>query len=1301
MPALRLGLKLLVAALLTILLLTGALWLYSGADSSLASLSRQLQRFLPAGQTLVLEGVSGSLRSGGKIDLIRWEGAGLSVEARKLKVAWSLRPLLDGRLRLSQLTAASLRIEDQRNPATPATVPTDLQLPLPVDVAFSVTTLTWAGRPELSATGVSGHYLFSNGLHRLDQGQAQIASGRYQFNASLQASAPLALLLQVNGQVQTRLPSRLQPLDLSAQASLNGTLAGPNATLTLQAQLTPSPASVAASSATQAHLSAQIHPWQAQPIDRAQANWQALDLAALWPQAPQTKLSGTTSITPAATGWQADIKLSNALSGAWNQQRLPLQGLSAELSYALGQWQVKSLQATGAGGRLSAVGKLTPSAGNIAASAWQGSATLRGINPAALDSRLAATGLDGEISARQLASGLSFDARLQSTTRPIHAKPETTGQRLLAALRLQKLHAQGRWQAPLLSLDVIEIETDDAKLQGQLSVNRISLATQGQLSLSLPGVQAQMSGAIASQQGQGTLALQLSDVAAARRWLARWPGTPASISGSTLQGNAELTGHWQGGWHDQGRALQIDARLNAPNLAIDAAPAPGSATAPQTPGWRVRALQAELAGTLQAFSLSAQGQVDSGLRHITLQARSHGGRSINGQWQARLEQAQLSTQGDQQPGLWTLQLSDPVTVQWQPGGPSSTLDVAAGRAQLSGPVPGTASLSWQAARWTQTGSRSDWHSQGRVAGLPLAWLDAIGQTTLANLGLQGDMLFDGEWDVSSGDSLRLRAGLERVSGDLLLQTEGVNVERVSAGVRTARLMLSSDGDHLSGNLRWDSERAGNVQADFSSRLQYQGQQWSWPSNAPLAGSIKAQLPPVGAWSLLAPPGWRMRGTLDASAVLSGSRSMPQWRGSLQAQDLALRSVVDGIDFSNGTLHASLSGQQLIIDEFSLQGAGGQGGGKLSVKGSLDWLPPTPNTGTPEAISGRLRMVLTAQAQALRMSTRADRRLIVSGELKAELQEAHLRVDGALKADSALFTLPENTAPQLGGDVVVRPFGAVRGQTGRLPERLSHSTVSITPELTVTLDLGPDFQVNGRGINTRLGGSLLLRTSARDAMPRLTGTVRTLSGTYLAYGQRLDIEQGVLQFNGPFDNPALDILALRPNLTQRVGVQINGTALSPVVRLYSEPDLPDSEKLAWLMLGRAASAGGDEAALLQQAALALLSKNGQGPSASLTQALGLDELSFRGKVSSTTSATSSTGSIGSTGVGTSTSTSTSTGATVTLGKRLSKDFYVAYESSLAGSMGVFYIFYDLSRRLTLRAQTGEQSAIDLIFTQRYD
>jgi len=40
--------------------------------------------------------------------------------------------------------------------------------------------------------------------------------------------------------------------------------------------------------------------------------------------------------------------------------------------------------------------------------------------------------------------------------------------------------------------------------------------------------------------------------------------------------------------------------------------------------------------------------------------------------------------------------------------------------------------------------------------------------------------------------------------------------------------------------------------------------------------------------------------------------------------------------------------------------------------------------------------------------------------------------------------------------------------------------------------------------------------------------------------------------------------------------------------------------------------------------------------------------------------------------------------------------------LAGTMGGFTPFFtELSRRLTLRAQTGTPSAVDLIWTLRYD
>ncbi|MBU2286128.1 MAG: translocation/assembly module TamB domain-containing protein, partial [Gammaproteobacteria bacterium] len=57
--------------------------------------------------------------------------------------------------------------------------------------------------------------------------------------------------------------------------------------------------------------------------------------------------------------------------------------------------------------------------------------------------------------------------------------------------------------------------------------------------------------------------------------------------------------------------------------------------------------------------------------------------------------------------------------------------------------------------------------------------------------------------------------------------------------------------------------------------------------------------------------------------------------------------------------------------------------------------------------------------------------------------------------------------------------------------------------------------------------------------------------------------------------------------------------------------------------------------------------------------------------------------------------------LTVGKRVSKDVYLTYERSLSGTLGTLFIFYDLTRRLTLRGQAGQQSGLDLIYTLKYD
>jgi translocation and assembly module TamB len=1289
MRALRLSRKLLAATLITVLALTGALWLWSGSDSSLATLLTRLQRFLPAGQTLEAREVQGSLRAGGHIGWLRWQRGELSVEAQNIGIAWTLGPLFNKQLRLSELSVASLKIDDQRTSVdtTPLTPPADLRLPLTVDVPFKVASLSWTGATTLQATELSGHYRFDGQAHALEQGRGLISSGSYQLSGQLQATAPMALALQAQGLVQTTLPSSQQPLTVAATARLTGQLAGPDAVLALQASLKPAPAADPAarlppSEAMQAEVAARIAPWEAQPLTEAHAQWQGLNLAALWPQAPQTQLSGEASVTPRGKAWQGEVKLTNALPGPWNQQRLPLDSLQADVAYDHAQWALQSVHATGAGGSIAG-------SGQFEAGHWQGDASLHKLNPGAMDTRLAHAAMSGKLQARQSPSGIAFDAQLAAA--PDQGKSGQANQlpTSLHTLRLQSLQAQGVWASPQLTLSALSIDAQDAHLEGSLSYHLNAQAAQGKLALSLPGLQGILDGRLASQDGQGTLTVKMTDASLASQWFKRWPAVTSVFQGLSLRGAAQLDGRWQGGWQQQGRSLQVAASLRAPQLAWRSSPA----TQGTTPGeGRLLGLEADLSGTLPALAFSTKGRADIGVRQVDWQAQAKAGRLEAGHWQGSLGQLKLMAQDSRQPGLWTVQTDtgngQPVMLDWQAGRLDNTLTLSTGSARVQGPQPGEATLNWQAMRWsqslaqtaTQAEPKAQWQSQGQISNLPLAWLDALSGKTMADLGLSSDLILAGRWDARQTDAMHLSTMLERSSGDLRLRADDSRQLVLPADMREARLELNLDAGYLSGSLRWDSTRAGKALMAFSTQLQPLGNGWTLDQKVPIGGSLQIQMPPVDAWSVLAPPGWRLRGTMDADITLTGTLEAPQWDGKLQARDLAVRSVVDGIDFSQGRLNARLHGQQIDIQEFSLQGAATSAGsgGQLLMTGSVFWLP-----GNSEAdFLSRLSMALEVQAKALRLSSRSDRRVVVSGKVAAQLRDARLSLRGSLTADQALITLPDDSAPQLGDDVVVRrpavkaPAAATPAQSASTASRAS--SPRLVSDLLIGLDLGTDFQVRGRGLDTRLAGKLSLHAVDRE-LPNLTGTVRTVRGTYRAYGQRLDIEQGIVRFVGPVDNPMLDILAIRPKLSQRVGVQVNGTALSPIVRLYAEPDLPEAEKLAWLVLGRSASGSGGEAALLQQAALALLGGNGQGPSASLTQALGLDELSFSGSNGGTTT----------------------TGATVTIGKRLSNDFYVAYESGLAGTMGVFTIFYDLSRRLTLRAQTGEQSAVDLIWTLRYD
>ncbi len=195
-----------------------------------------------------------------------------------------------------------------------------------------------------------------------------------------------------------------------------------------------------------------------------------------------------------------------------------------------------------------------------------------------------------------------------------------------------------------------------------------------------------------------------------------------------------------------------------------------------------------------------------------------------------------------------------------------------------------------------------------------------------------------------------------------------------------------------------------------------------------------------------------------------------------------------------------------------------------------------------------------------------------------------------------------------------------------------------------------------------------------------GAIRVEQGRFAAYGQTLDIERGQLRFVGPIDNPGLDVLAVRKTSSVKVGVQVGGTVQRPLVKLYSDPAMPDSEKLSWLVLGHGLEGGGQqEFALLQLAAGALLSQaESVSTQAELAEALHIDSFGVRGGEGEDLGSTF-----------------------VSVGKRISSRVTLSYEQSLDGLSQVVKVLYQLSPHVRLEAGAGVESSFDVFYTRDYD
>jgi len=266
------------------------------------------------------------------------------------------------------------------------------------------------------------------------------------------------------------------------------------------------------------------------------------------------------------------------------------------------------------------------------------------------------------------------------------------------------------------------------------------------------------------------------------------------------------------------------------------------------------------------------------------------------------------------------------------------------------------------------------------------------------------------------------------------------------------------------------------------------------------------------------------------------------------------------------------------------------------------------------------------------------------------------------------------------------------------KELSKTNPVFPLDAEVRVLLGDKVYVKAEGIDAQLAGNFTLQTKASKPLVA-NGEIQVAKGNYSIYGQRLDITRGRLLFSGPIDNPSLDILALRKvkGATRweeqmkevQAGVVVTGKIQSPLIRLYSQPTMPDRDILSYIVLGQPVSQGGekDQAATLVNAAKALFSAGESVLSENqLSSQLGLDKLDIRTTTPASTGTTTS---------------STVSRSLVTVGRYLDPRVYVGVGGSPFTKAYQIIFRYGLTKKVEVETKAGTESGMNFYYKIEFE
>jgi len=522
-------------------------------------------------------------------------------------------------------------------------------------------------------------------------------------------------------------------------------------------------------------------------------------------------------------------------------------------------------------------------------------------------------------------------------------------------------------------------------------------------------------------------------------------------------------------------------------------------------------------------------------------------------------------------------------------------------------------------------AEADWPRQGlsvRSERLPLALVhDWLPRNEGRAILLRGDLSLDAQ----------LRPQGNRWTGQVRVASpEG----GLRLGDRTRREILrydqfsidmSFDPQAIQGRLGVGFQGDGYVDASFDT---------GWDDGSALTGNLYMYMSQLFWLELFSPDLVRPRGVVRGHVSVAGTRSEPAMGGQLLLEEFQGELPVLGLNLSEGkgSFDAQPDGSASITASVK------SGEGTLTVDGGLSWYgeatPLQLNIRGTNVLVSDTAMLHAVAAPDLQFSI-VDRTMLLRGEVNVPTARIDLeRFDSGISPSDDV--------------VVVDPVDPEDGPAAPL-------------DLDLALVLGDGVQLSGFGLDGTLAGRMQVR--ARPGRDMTATGVLEVGGEYKAYGQELAISRGQLTWsNNLVTDPRINLRAERRINDITAGIDVTGNAEAPRVEVWSDPAMPQSEALSYLMLGRSLAGATSDQAQQVTAASAAMSAGTGLLAARLGASLGFDDAGV-------------------------TQSRALGGSVVGVGKYLSPKLYVGYGVSMVGSGQVLILKYLLRKGFDIEIESS--------------